>query len=63
MKKVEIAASADATFNLEFLENMVKSCPIGSQINIDLKTNEPLKLGYNIGDAEITYFLAPYMEE
>lgn len=63
MKKVEVENNADATFNLEFLENMVKSCPIGSQINIELKTNEPLKLNYNIGEAQITYFLAPYMEE
>ncbi len=63
MKKVDVQKNADATFNLEFLENMVKSCPIGSHISIDLKSNEPMKLKYAIGDAEITYFLAPYMEE
>ncbi len=63
LKKFEVEKNADATFNLEFLENMVKSCPIGSVINIGLKTNEPLKLSYGIGDAQITYFLAPYMEE
>lgn len=63
MKKVEVSNNADATFNLEFLENMVKSCPIGSTISIDLKTNEPLKMRYNIGDSEISYYLAPYMEE
>ena len=63
MKKVEAEKNAEATFNLEFLENMVKSCPIGSHISIDLKSNEPLKLTYGIGDASITYFLAPYMEE
>ncbi len=63
IKKVEAQKNADATFNLEFLENMVKSCPIGSHISIDLKSNEPMKLGYGIGDANIIYFLAPYMEE
>lgn len=63
MKKVDVQKGAEATFNLEFLENMVKSCPIGSHINIDLKSNEPMKLNYGIGDASITYFLAPYMEE
>jgi proliferating cell nuclear antigen len=63
MKKVDVQKGADATFNLEFLENMVKSCPIGSHINIDLKSNEPLRLGYKIGESSITYFLAPYMEE
>jgi proliferating cell nuclear antigen PCNA len=63
IKKVEAQKNADATFNLEFLESMVKSCPLGSTIKIDLKTNEPMKIGYNIGDSEIVYYLAPYMEE
>lgn len=63
MKKVETTKNAESTFNLEFLENMVRSCPMENNINIALKSNEPLKLGYNIGDASIMYFLAPYMEE
>ncbi len=63
MKKVDVEKNAEATFNLEFLENMVKSCPIGSHISIELKSNEPLRLNYKIGDADIAYFLAPYMEE
>ncbi len=63
MNKVDVQKSAEATFNLEFLENMVKSCPIGSHISIELKSNEPMRLNYNIGDSSITYFLAPYMEE
>jgi proliferating cell nuclear antigen len=62
-KKVELAKNAESTFNLEFLENMVKSCPAGTGITVSLKSNEPLKLRYNIGDAEVTYYLAPYMEE
>ncbi len=63
MKKVEVEKNADATFNLDFLEKMVRSCPVGSNISIELKSNEPMKLNYNIGKASITYFLAPYMEE
>lgn len=63
MKKVEASKNAESTFNLEFLENMVRSCPPGSSINISLKSSEPLKLKYKIGDAEVTYYLAPYMEE
>jgi hypothetical protein len=27
-----------------------------------IKTNEPLKVSYRIGDAVLTYYLAPYME-
>lgn len=63
MKKLEAKKEAESTFNLEFLENMVKSCPPGNDVDISLKSNEPLKLGYNIGDASVVYFLAPYMEE
>ncbi len=63
MKKMDAKKEAESTFNLEFLENMVKSCPPGNDIDIALKSSEPMKLGYNIGDASVTYFLAPYMEE
>ncbi|MCL5675088.1 MAG: proliferating cell nuclear antigen (pcna) [Candidatus Marsarchaeota archaeon] len=63
MKKIEASQNAEATFNLEFLENMVRSCPTGNNINIALKSNEPLKLSYKIGDSDIVYYLAQYMEE
>ncbi len=62
VKKLETQKVAEATFNLEYLENMVKSCPMGNSISMSLKSNEPVKLSYNIGDAIITYYLAPYME-
>lgn len=62
IKKLNSKANADAVFNLEYLENMVRACPIGNQINVAIKSNEPLKISYNIGDATLTYYLAPYME-
>jgi proliferating cell nuclear antigen len=63
MKKVDATKNAEAVYNLEFLENMVKSCPSGNVISIAMKSNEPLKLSYKIGDADLSYFLAPYMED
>jgi len=63
VKKVEASKDASAVFNLEFLENMVKSSPVGNPVQLSLKTNQPLKLGYSIGDATIVYYLAPYVEE
>ena len=62
IKKIKTEKNAEATFNLQFLENMVKSCPAGNYISIGLKSNEPLKLTYKVGEAQITYYLAPYME-
>ena len=63
VKKVEASKEASSVFNLEFLENMVKSSPMGSIIKLSLKSDQPLKLTYNISDATVTYFLAPYVEE
>ena len=63
VKKVDASKNADAVFNLEFLENMVKSCPVGNSVSIAMKSNEPLRLSYSIGESSISYFLAPYMED
>ncbi len=64
LRKLEAKEVAEATYNLEFLESMVKSCPSNSFISIYLKgKEEPIKIYYNIGDAEITYYLAPYYSE
>lgn len=63
MRKIDAKKGAESTFNLEFLENMVKSCPTGNNIDISLKSSEPLMMQYNIGDSSVKYFLAPYMEE
>lgn len=62
IKKLSAKEKAESVFNLEYLENIVKSCPMGNSINISLKSNEPLRVSYNIGDAQLTYYLAPYME-
>lgn len=42
---------------------MVRSTPVGNTIKLSLKSEQPLKLNYSIGDASVTYFLAPYVEE
>jgi proliferating cell nuclear antigen len=63
MKKMDATKNADAVFNLEFLENMVKACPLGNSVSLSMKSNEPLRLQYSIGDASIVYYLAPYMED
>ena len=63
MRKVDAEKNAEAVYNLEFLENMVKSCPSGNAIQIAMKSNEPLRLSYKIGDSELVYYLAPYMED
>lgn len=63
LKKLDAGKDAGAVFNLEFLENMVRSSPMGNAIKLAIKSDQPLRLSYNIGDAAVTYYLAPYVEE
>ncbi|MDE1857117.1 MAG: proliferating cell nuclear antigen (pcna) [Candidatus Micrarchaeota archaeon] len=62
IKKLDVTKASSATFNLEYLERMVSACPTGSNIMLSIKTEEPIKVDYKIGDAVVSYFLAPYME-
>jgi proliferating cell nuclear antigen PCNA len=63
IKKLDAGKEADAVFNLEFLENMVRSSPMGNAIKLSIKSDQPLRMTYNKGDAAVTYYLAPYVEE
>ncbi len=63
IKKLDAGKEASAVFNLDFLENMVRASPMGNSIKLSIKSDQPLKLTYNIGDAAVTYYLAPYVEE
>lgn len=62
IKKIETSKPSSATFNLDYLGRIVKACPPSSFINLSIKTDEPIKVNYGIGDAEVAYYLAPYME-
>lgn len=63
IKKLDASKDAGAVFNLEFLENMVRSSPMGNAIKLSIKSDQPLRMSYSIGDAAVTYYLAPYVEE
>ena len=62
VKKINVSKPSSATFNLEYLDRIVRACPAGNSISLSLKTEEPIKVDYKIGDAAVAYFLAPYME-
>ena len=62
VKKMTVTKSCNATFNLDYLERMIRACPASSAMTVSLKTEEPVKVEYKIGDATVSYFLAPYME-
>ncbi|HUC38791.1 MAG TPA: proliferating cell nuclear antigen (pcna) [Candidatus Acidoferrum sp.] len=62
VKKLSVTKASSVTFNLDYLDRIVRACPPGNSIMLSLKTEEPVKVDYKIGDATVAYFLAPYME-
>lgn len=62
IKKIDASKASSATFNLDYLERMISACPSNSTMVLSIKTEEPIKIEYKIGDANVSYFLAPYME-
>ena len=63
VKKLDVTKPSQATFNLEYLERIISAAPAGSNVSLSIKTEEPIKVEYKIGDAAVSYFLAPYMED
>ncbi|MGC8495648.1 MAG: proliferating cell nuclear antigen (pcna) [Candidatus Micrarchaeia archaeon] len=62
IKKLDVQKPSTATFNLDYLQRMISACPQNSSIMLSLKSEEPIKVDYKIGEASISYYLAPYME-
>ena len=60
--EIEAKKPARATFPHQFLEEISRACPSDAKITIYLKTNAPIKMEYAIGEASLTYFLAPRIE-
>ncbi len=63
ISEATVDKEAKAVFNLEFMQSMMKGCPSDADIELKVATNNPMRLSYNIGDAKLVYYLAPYSEE
>lgn len=59
---IEVKKDSRATFPLQFLGDMVKACPDNEIVSLHMKTNSPIKVEYNIGEAKLVYYLAPRIE-
>jgi proliferating cell nuclear antigen len=62
IKKLSVTKPSSATFNLEYLERIIRGCPTDSSVSLSLKSEEPIRVDFKIGDATLAYYLAPYME-
>lgn len=57
-----VKEDAKATFSIEYLKNLIAAVDADTIIAIQLKTDSPMIMKYNIGDASIKYYLAPRIE-
>ncbi len=53
---------ARSTFPLQYLEDMMKATNAASSVRINIETDKPLKLEYEIEGAKVVYYLAPRIE-
>ncbi len=54
----DIKNEATAMFSIEYLQNILKGA-VDTDVELNIKTNAPLKVRYLIGNANIEFFLAP----
>lgn len=55
-------APSRAMFPFEYLDDMTRACPDDAVISIDLKTDAPVRISYEVGKARLSYYLAPRVE-
>jgi len=62
VSEINTKKGARATFPLQYLEDMVKATSSSSIVKINLETDRPLKLEYDVDGAKVVYYLAPRIE-
>ncbi|MFH1285392.1 MAG: proliferating cell nuclear antigen (pcna) [Candidatus Micrarchaeota archaeon] len=62
VKEIKATKEAKATFPLQYLEDISKSCSDSDTLTASIKTNAPIKITYKVGEASLTYYLAPRID-
>lgn len=62
VSEIKTEKGARATFPLQYLEDMIKATSASSVVTVNLETDRPMKLQYEIEGAQVTYYLAPRIE-
>jgi proliferating cell nuclear antigen len=60
--EISTKEGARATFPLQYLEDMVKATSSSSIVTVNLETDKPLKIEYDVEGATVVYYLAPRIE-
>ncbi|MHA1520253.1 MAG: hypothetical protein ACTSRK_08730 [Promethearchaeota archaeon] len=60
----DLKSESVGVFSIAFLKNVLKVGTITNTINVELRTDAPLKLNFQIlNSSHILYFLAPRVED
>jgi proliferating cell nuclear antigen len=62
LMELDAKEEAKSMFPLDYLSDMLKVASSETEVTLNLKSDAPVKISYAIGDAQITYFLAPRIE-
>jgi len=60
--ELHVRKEGNAMFPLEYLQDMLKAASSDTLISLGIKANHPINLAYSIGQASISYYLAPRIE-
>lgn len=60
LPEINVRNDCKSMFPLDYLQDMLKTA--SGDVLLFIKTNAPIKISYQIGEASITYFLAPRIE-
>jgi len=59
---ISVKGKSRAMFPYQYLDDMTRACPDDSAVSVNLKSDAPVKVSFEIGDAKIAYYLAPRVE-
>jgi len=62
LPELKVKQECQSMFPLDYLQDMLKAASSGDTVELFVKTNAPVRVSYSIGDAKVTYFLAPRIE-
>ena len=62
MPELRVKRECKSMFPLDYLQDMLKVASSDTKVNLFIKSSAPVRVAYQIGDASISYFLAPRIE-
>ena len=62
LSELRVKRECRSMFPLDYLQDMLKVASSDTKVDLFLKSNAPVKVSYQIGEASISYFLAPRIE-